>query len=160
MIISKLTLACSVLLGVMTLCLAPVSHAADDVKAKKPARHKNVTNAAPVKEADPEQDEPDTTGSASVDFKCELGNNVTVYTNPGDDTHIALLWNKRVHRLARVGTSTGAHRFENGRYGLVWIGIPAKSMLLDSKLGRQLANECKNTQQVQAKVAPAHLPQA
>ena len=156
MSISKLAIACSLTLGAMTLCLSSFAHAADDVKVHKSAKHK----AVPAKEADPEEDEPDTTGSISVDFNCELGNQVTVFANEADDKHIALRWKKRVHRLTRVGTSTGAQRYENSRYGLVWIGIPAKSMLLDSKLGRQLANECKNTQQVQAKVAPAHPPQA
>ncbi|MCY1251071.1 hypothetical protein D9M72_647880 [compost metagenome] len=29
----------------------------------------------------------------------------------------------------------------------MWIGIPAKGMLLDSKQGRQLANECKDAEQ-------------
>ncbi|MEF9927680.1 MAG: hypothetical protein RR804_07565, partial [Massilia sp.] len=64
-----------------------------------------------------------------------------------DDKHIALRWKKRLHRLSRVGTTTGANRFENRLYGLVWIGIPAKGMLLDSKQGRQLANECKDAEQ-------------
>jgi hypothetical protein len=144
----------------MTLCLSPFAHAAEDTKAKKPVKHKSVkVTPAPVKVADPEEDEPDTTGSISMDFNCELGNQVTVFANATDDSHIALRWKKRVHRLTRVGTSTGAQRFENGHYGLVWIGIPAKSMLLDSKLGRQLANECKNTQQVQADISAKPAPQ-
>jgi hypothetical protein len=94
-----------------------------------------------------ESDEPDTAGSASTDFNCELGNKITIYTNATDDKHIALRWKKRLHRLSRVGTTTGANRFENRLYGLVWIGIPAKGMLLDSKQGRQLANECKDAEQ-------------
>ena len=53
----------------------------------------------------------------------------------------------RKYRLARIGTTTGALRFENPHYGLIWIGIPAKGILLDSKLNRQLANECKNAEQ-------------
>ena len=174
MSISKLTVACTLLLSAMTMSVAPLAYAADD--AKKPANNKSThkpahnapakatakaaAKAEPAKVADPELDEPDTTGSASVEFKCELGNQVTIYTNPSDDTHIALRWKKRVHRLDRVGTSTGANRFENRHYGLVWIGIPAKSMLLDSKQGRQLANECKNTQQVQADISAKPAPQA
>ena len=162
MSISKLAIACSLTLGAMTVCLSPLAHAADDAKAKKPVKHKVAAKAAPapVKHADPEEDEPDTTGSISIDFNCELGNQVTVFANATDDSHIALRWKKRVHRLTRVGTGTGAQRFENGRYGLVWIGIPAKSMLLDSKQGRQLANECKNTQQMQADISAQQVPKA
>ena len=42
--------------------------------------------------------------------------------------------------------------------GLVWIGIPAKGLLLDSKKGQQLANECKNAEQMKAAAAPAANP--
>jgi hypothetical protein len=83
-----------------------------------------------------------------IDFDCELGNKITIYQNDGDTNHIALRWKKRLHRLTRVSTTTGANRFENKLYGLIWIGIPAKGMLLDSKQNRQLANECKNAEQM------------
>ena len=161
MSISKLAIACSVALGAMTLTLAPASFAATDTK--EPAKAKAVkakpkakATKAAAKEAHPlamsvvdkeESDEPDTAGSASTDFNCELGNKITIYTNATDDKHIALRWKKRLHRLSRVGTTTGANRFENRLYGLVWIGIPAKGMLLDSKQNRQLANECKDAEQ-------------
>lgn len=50
--------------------------------------------------------------------------------------------------MDRVDTSTGANRFENRKIGLVWIDIPTKGILLDSKRGKQLANECKSAQQM------------
>ena len=50
--------------------------------------------------------------------------------------HIALRWKKRIHRLDKIGTTTGAARFENTTFGLIWIGIPSKGMLLDAKLNR------------------------
>lgn len=91
--------------------------------------------------------EPDITDNKVTEYACELGNKITIYTNTTDDSHIALRWKQRLHRLARVGTTTGALRFENPHYGLIWIGIPSKGILLDSKLNRQLANECKNAEQ-------------
>ena len=119
-------------------------------KASKAGKAKPV--AAP-KEADPEADEPDIADTAVQDFHCELGNKVTIYQNATDDGHIALRWKKRLHRLTRVATTTGAQRFENKMYGLIWIGIPAKGMLLDSKQNRQLANECKDAEQAKPAVA-------
>ena len=102
--------------------------------------------AAPA--ANPQDvDEPDITDTVVTEYACELGNKITIYTNAQDDSHIALRWKKRLHRLNRVGTTTGALRFENPHWGLIWIGIPAKGILLDSKLNRQLANECKNAEQ-------------
>lgn len=164
MSLSKLALACSVALGAMTLALAPASAATDTkakaqtvkatkAKAKAPAKPKAEKPVAMPAEPNEEADEPDTTGSATTEFNCELGNKITIYSNATDDSHIALRWQKRLHRLSRVGTTTGAHRFENRLYGLIWIGIPAKGMLLDSKQNRQLANECKDAEQAKPTVA-------
>ena len=137
MSIYRMTLLCALALGAPGLA----AHAAD---AKKPAAHKAQAKPAP---AEPDEDEPDTGGSDVTEYNCELGNRITIFTNAADAAHIALRWKKRIHRLARVGTTTGALRFENVRYGLIWIGIPAKGMLLDSKQNRQLANECRNAEQ-------------
>ncbi len=164
MSLSKLALACSVALGAMTLALAPASYAATETKttakaktakakAKAPAKAKHAKPVAMPAEPNEEADEPDTTGSATTEFNCELGNKITIYSNATDDSHIALRWQKRLHRLSRVGTTTGAHRFENRLYGLIWIGIPAKGMLLDSKQNRQLANECKDAEQAKPTLA-------
>ena len=126
-----------------------------DAKAKPKARKAAKAAAAgaaaaavvaPAFSAEDEA-EPDITDTVVTEYACELGNKITIYTNAADDGHIALRWKKRLHRLNRVGTTTGALRFENTNYGLVWIGIPSKGMLLDSKLNRQLANECKNAEQ-------------
>jgi hypothetical protein len=117
---------------------APVSK-----EAQKPAK-KPTKKAAAVHEDDKE---PDVATSASSDFNCDQGTKLTIYRNAEDDQHIALRWNKRLLRLTRVTTTTGANRFENGKNGWVWIDIPAKGMLLDSKKGRQLANECKAREQ-------------
>ena len=116
--------------------------------------------AAPVEkmslssDADDDEHEPEVGGTKSADFLCEMGNKLTIYKNDDDDKHIAIRWNKRINRLTRVTTTTGANRFENRKVGLVWIGIPAKGILLDAKKGQQLANECKNTDETTAQ-APA-----
>jgi hypothetical protein len=141
--------------------LAATATAADTdthPKAAKVVKAKKAKKAAPEAEEHPlasSEPDPDLTGSVTVDFNCELGNKVTIYTNADDSSHMALRWKKRLHRMTRVGTSTGASRFENTTFGLVWIGIPAKSMLLDSKANRQLANECKNAEQAKPLVATA-----
>lgn len=124
--------------------------------AKKAAAAAAAAPAAKMpfsSEAEDDDSEPELSGTLSADFNCELGNKLTIWKNAADDKHIAIRWNKKIHRLTRVETTTGAHRFENRKVGLVWIGIPAKGLLLDSKKGQQLANECKNTEQQQAAAA-------
>ena len=122
---------------------------ADKHKASK--KKKEDPQPEPVAAVD--EPEPDVTDTLVTDYACELNNKITIYTNEKDDAHIALRWKNRLHRLDRVGTTTGALRFENPKFGLIWIGIPSKGILLDSKLNRQLANECKNAEQAKPMVA-------
>ncbi|MGJ7914116.1 hypothetical protein ACI48D_01365 [Massilia sp. LXY-6] len=121
-------------------------------KAKKAKKAKKEEAKQAIADDEPE---PDLTDTVVADYACELNNKVTIYTNEKDNGHIALRWKNRLHRLERVGTTTGALRFENTKFGLVWIGIPSKGILLDSKLNRQLANECKNAEQAKPLVAAA-----
>lgn len=78
----------------------------------------------------------------SGNFRCELDNRVDVRMGDGQ-RHINLGWKGGTYVMLPVSTSTGALRFEDRSSGLVWIQIPSKSFLLNSKSGQQLANECK-----------------
>jgi hypothetical protein len=131
--------------------------AEDVLKAKKAtaskAKPKKSAAAADDNWAPADEAEPDITDTVVTEYTCELNNKVTIYTNEKDDAHIALRWKKRLHRLDRVGTTTGALRFENTNFRLIWIGIPSKGILLDSRLNRQLANECKTAEQSKPLVA-------
>ena len=148
------------------LCSAPAFAAAeknhpkaeDVLKAKKTTSSKSKKAAAATTEdnwAPADEAEPEITDTKVTEYSCELNNKVTIYSNENDDSHIALRWKKRLHRMERVGTTTGAMRFENTNFRLIWIGIPSKGILLDSKLNRQLANECKNAEQSKPIVAAA-----
>lgn len=159
--LSKFLTACAFSIVACGLCAT--ASAADDthpkaeavLKSKAKAKKAKGKKAAVKEEAEVASTEPDPdiSSSITVDYNCEMGNKVTIYTNEADSSHMALRWKKRLHQMTRVGTSTGATRFENTTFGLVWIGIPAKSMLLDSKANRQLANECKNADQNKPLVA-------
>lgn len=164
-LIKNTLLACSLAMAAATLCAAPAANAAEPKATVKAAKAKPAAKAkarAHPKAVDVvgSEPEPDITDTTTTDFDCELGNKVTTYHNDNDDGHIALRWKKRLHRLTRVGTTTGAKRFENPTFGLVWIGIPAKGMLLDSRLNRQLANECKNAEQMKPVVEKPIAPPA
>ncbi len=115
--------------------------AINDAKAKPTAKISKTT----PKVIDEDDIEPNVQQSKNIDYKCELGNSLTIYTNVDDAQHVAIRWKNHIHRLTRISTSTGANRFENQKAGFVFIGIPAKGMLLDSHKGKQLANECKMT---------------
>lgn len=127
------------------------NHTEKKAAPKKSAQAKKEA-AAPAEARDEDDIEPDVASSTATEINCELNNKLTIYRNVDDDKHIALRWKKQLLRLTRVETTTGANRFENRKNGWVWIDIPAKGMLLDAKKGQQLANECKNPEQMAPKV--------
>jgi hypothetical protein len=73
---------------------------------------------------------------------CALDDKIDIRIGDGQ-RNIDLKWKGNNYTMLPVTTSTGALRFEDSGSGLVWIQIPAKSMLLNAKLGQQLANDCK-----------------
>lgn len=146
------TLLKAILLGAVCVGASSPALAQSSKKSSKKPAHQQAAKA----DAD---DDIDVSKSTVVDMECALGDKVTLYRNTEDEQHIGMRWKKHLVRLAQVPTSTGAQRYESHKHGLVWIGIPAKGMLLDSKKGQQLANECRTPEQVlAAKTQPA--PQA
>ena len=81
--------------------------------------------------------------AARTDMVCELGQPMSIAGDHRFDNVIEVIWRGRAYTMERVRTSTGAHRFEDMQSGLVWIGIPAKAMLLDSRRGAPVVSDCK-----------------
>lgn len=155
-------LFCALLMVGMSSAIAPVmaqstapakKEVAKKPVAKKAAKPAVAASAGAALIADEKEEDlgkADIEGSVVTEYTCEFGVKITTYHNDSDDQYIALRWKNSVERLRRIGTSTGANRFENRRYGIVWINIPTKAMLLDSRKGQQLANECRNPEQQKA----------
>lgn len=99
---------------------------------------------------DDHEPEADVTGSIVTEYGCTGGHNITVFRNPSDPNRVALRWGNKITTMKRVETDSGAERLEHEKRGLVFIGIPAKAMLLDTRNGRQLANDCMSPEQVAA----------
>jgi Membrane-bound lysozyme-inhibitor of c-type lysozyme len=76
-------------------------------------------------------------------YRCELNRNVHVRHVSDDGQMATLVWNRKEYTLRSAASRTGALRYEDPVSGLVWLVIVGKSMLLDSRAGRQLANECR-----------------
>lgn len=76
-------------------------------------------------------------------YRCELNRQVHVRDVAPDLGFAVLNWERKDYTLRVVGTRTGALRYEDSASGLVWLVIVGKAMLLDTKRGQQLANECK-----------------
>lgn len=131
----------------------PAAAATEPPPVKKTAKPAKKTKANPAK-----VQEPDTVGSIATDFNCDSGGKLTIHKFLEREHEVVLNWRKKLYKMLRVTTSTGAHRFEHQATGLVWIGIPAKGILLDAKKGQQLANDCKSPEQLKPPVPEAAPP--
>lgn len=76
-------------------------------------------------------------------YQCELNRSVELRNVSATQDSAELRWGKKSYRMQAVKTATGALRLENKDTGLTWITIVGKSMLLNTKRGKQLANECR-----------------
>lgn len=89
---------------------------------------------------------------------CELGQNVAVLRDPVSPGYFIITTGSQRYHLMPVPTTTGAIRLEDKVRGGIWLQLVNKSMLLDEKNGRRLADECMSPEQKQVaeamKIAP------
>ena len=89
---------------------------------------------------------------------CDANQKVTLAAAPGQPGHFTLTHNKTIVKLVTQETTSGAVRLEDAKSGLLWIQIPAKSMLMNTKLGRRVADACITPEQALASITPKPAP--
>lgn len=125
------------LLGLTTAALlaAPLASVAQTAPSRKA-----VAKAPVLPDLSPEQiatGERVLTGPQACEF------NQTVDVTPGDKPGYFKVAHKgKTYQLAPEATDTGAVRLENKKAGIMWLQIANKSMLMNSKAGRRLVDEC------------------
>jgi len=127
---------------------ASVAVAADAPAKAKPAAQP-ATKAAPAA-----AEKPLTQGQLDVaprvftgTAQCDGDQKVDVSAVDGKPGHFKLAFGKSSYMLTPEETTTGAVRLEDRKAGVVWLQIPAKSMLMDAKAGRRLLDGCHSAQQ-------------
>ena len=89
---------------------------------------------------------------------CEMGNVVHITPDTQNRGFFTLQMGKHRFHVSPVPTATGAIRLEDAQAGAMWLQLANKSMLMNSKLGQRMADECQSDHQAivaQAmKVAP------
>ena len=79
---------------------------------------------------------------------CELGAFIRMTADTHTPGYFDLQGKGYKYRMRPVATSTGAIRLEDEKAGAVWLQLANKSMLMDQKNGRRLADECAHPDQV------------
>lgn len=78
---------------------------------------------------------------------CELKQSVHLRALDDRPGHFELTHKKARYTLVPEVTTTGAVRLEDRQSGMVWLQIPAKSMLLNAKAGRREVDGCLHAEQ-------------
>jgi hypothetical protein len=140
-------------------CLAaPAAHAADDKpKAKAAAKPSTAQQRADkakglalahetvqrVSEAQLQIADRVHTGPAACEFD-QVVSLDRIVEHPG---HFRLKFKNASYVVVPEETTTGALRLEDKKAGIVWLQIPSKSMLMNSKIGQRLVDNCLHPEQ-------------
>jgi len=143
--------------------------------AAKPASAKPVAKAAPAKKTPPPPPEPvladaDEAQLAAAEraylgnYACEFKETVLIDKHPKVAGYINVAWKKQVITMKPVLSSTGALRLEDVTGRTLMIQIANKSMLLDTKIGQRLLDDCVHPEQIKlmeaARAAKINDPEA
>ncbi len=79
---------------------------------------------------------------------CELGASVRLARDPAAPGYFNVIGKGFHYRMKAVTTTTGAIRLEDAKAGAVWLQLANKSMLMDQKNGRRVADECAHPDQL------------
>lgn len=83
------------------------------------------------------------TGEAS----CDLNQTVDLQAVAGQPGHFRLSYKKANYTMIPEETTSGAVRLEDKKAGVIWLQIPAKSMLMDARAGLRLVDGCTHPEQ-------------
>jgi hypothetical protein len=79
---------------------------------------------------------------------CELGTNIRVAHDASHPGYFHVQGKGFRYRMRPVVTSTGVIRLEDAKAGVVWLQMANKSMLMDQKKRRRVADECAHPEQM------------
>lgn len=152
---SLLALACA---------MATPAIAADKAPSKTAAK----ASTAPVKHAEPKVLAPVVLSPEQMvvankvlvgKINCELGATVLMTNDEHSPGRFFLDMGSKRYVMLPVVTSTGAVRLEEDSSGAVWLQLGNKSMLMNQKEGKRLADECMNPDQLLVAQALERNPQ-
>ena len=85
--------------------------------------------------------------------QCEFEQTVSVDALQDKPGFFRVAFNKASYVMTPQETTTGAVRLEDKRNGIVWLQIPAKSMMMNQKIGQRMVDGCTHAEQRAATTA-------
>jgi hypothetical protein len=78
---------------------------------------------------------------------CEFSQHVTVEPLTGRPGTFAVAYKNATYTMVPEETTTGAVRLFDKKAGVMWLQIPAKSMLMNHKIGQRMVDSCTHSEQ-------------
>jgi len=78
---------------------------------------------------------------------CEFNQSVDVSPINGKPGFFKVGFKGANYTMVPEETSTGAVRLEDKKAGVMWLQIPSKSMLMNSKIGQRMVDSCMHSEQ-------------
>ena len=137
-------------LSTLTLSSAFAQTAAPAPKAKAAAKKPAAKAAEPVSATNDNLNPGQLTMADRVMTgvaDCEFKEKVDVEKIPGHSGNFKVTYEHKTYVMVPEETTTGAIRLVDTAGAVVWIQIPMKSMLMNQKEGKRLADECQAPEQ-------------
>jgi hypothetical protein len=78
---------------------------------------------------------------------CEFNQSIDVQPMSGKPGVFKVGYKHDSYTMVPQETSTGAVRLEDKKAGVMWLQIPSKSMLMNSKIGQRMVDSCMHAEQ-------------
>jgi hypothetical protein len=79
--------------------------------------------------------------------RCEFDQSVNVAAVPNQKGWFNVEYKGKSYQMAPESTTTGAVRLEDKKNGMMWLQIANKSMLMNSKIGQRMVDNCVHPSQ-------------
>lgn len=136
----RLSIAIAAAVGVSIA--APLSVSAND-KAAKPAAKPAAQQTAALS-----QDQLSTADRVLLgQSRCEFDQSVNVAAVPNQKGWFNVEFKGKSYLMVPESTTTGAVRLEDKKNGMMWLQIANKSMLMNSKIGQRMVDNCVHPKQ-------------
>ncbi len=147
-------LAAAAALGLMSATAALATE-----KAEKPVKTAKAKPAPKTEAPLPAADEAQLAAAERAyqgAYACEFNQTLDIVPNAKHAGYLDVKWKKDVFTMKPVLSSTGALRLEDVRGQTLMVQIANKSMLMDTRVGQRLVDDCQSAEQ-RAAVAAAKL---
>ncbi len=129
----------TVVTAIAALCASPLAATAAD--KSKPAAAKPAAAALSAEQLS-------TADRVLVgQSRCEFDQSVNVAPVPDRKGHFHVEFKGKTFDMVPEATTTGAVRLEDKKNGMMWLQIANKSMLMNSKIGQRMVDNCVHPSQ-------------